>query len=86
MPSSLYTALLQALGINPDSVAATAWGKDYTLKDLENMTDRQLRVLNFKLRTYNMWMLIKLQGVRIHVWVLRNVLEFIVGVKTIFGL
>lgn len=85
-PSPLYVALMRALNVNTDSVVATAWGQDYTLGDLDRMSDRQLRATAFKIKSYNLWMKLKLRGVRIQVWFWRNVLEFVVGVKTIFGL
>ena len=85
-PSPLYTAILQALGVTANSVVATAWGRDYTLMDLENMTPRQRRITNWKLKSYNCWLRVKLQVSRVHIWVLRNTLEFLTGIRMLFGL
>lgn len=76
-PSPLYTALLQALGVTQDSVVATAWGRDYTLADLEAMSTRERRLTNWKIRSYNWVLRFDLFRAKCQVWLWRTIDELI---------
>jgi len=78
-PSPLYTALLQALGVTANSVVATAWGRDYTLSELEAMTTTERRLTNWKLRSYNVYLRMELVVCRTREWFWRNVSELVAG-------
>lgn len=71
--SPYYKALLKALDVAADSVVAHAWGRDYTLAQLEAMSDRERRLTNWKIRSYNWVLRFDLFRAKCQVWLWRTI-------------
>ena len=76
---------------------ATAWGRKYSLAELDAMTHWQIQRVFFLMRTYNIYMGIILEWYRIKLVILRQrcriklgywkgLEEFIVGIRILFDI
>lgn len=64
---------------------ATAWGRNYTMQELLSLTPNRIRLITYKVRTYNVYLRIRLAYLRAHIYVLRSLNEFVQGLNILLG-
>lgn len=63
--------------MNTTELYATAWGRNYTMQELLSMTPNKIRLITYKVRTYNAYLRLRLARIRLQITALRHLNEFI---------